>query len=291
MWIVVGILTIEMVTLAFPILQIFKHKWFTRSTRQVLAAFDAKQLTSTSTENGSMATRSTGSKGGRMYSMESLEECLNTDHDGLQLYASCMELNGENIIFLVKVANFRQNWATTFSKIHNYGRARMSMFRAGLSIYVSLVHSSTASYPINIESPIYARLHSIFGAATELVASRKSIESPTTPISAVTPWDEPPNLDDVPPVGNVLDANEMYAMRSMTLSIPPTRRSLRNESSEHIIPLDDLGDAHDALASFQIPREFDERVFDAAYKSIKYMVWTETWQRYMTMKRGSGSTV
>lgn len=140
----------ELVTLVFPIVQIFRHKQAARATQAILAEFDAKKLHSEPSTTGSMAT-STASKRG-MFSMESLDECLTSNWDGLQVYASCMELNGENIIFLTKVLGFQRKWGMDFPKIRDSSRARMGMFRAALSIYVTLVHSDTASYPINIES-------------------------------------------------------------------------------------------------------------------------------------------
>lgn len=277
----------ELVTLTFPILQIFKHRKAARETQAILADFDAKKLYSEPSTTGSLATRSTGSKRGKMFPMESLDECLTTNSDSLQIYASCMELNGENIIFLTKVLGFQSKWNVDFSKIRNSSRARMGMFRAALSIYVTLVYSDTASYPVNIESPIYVKLESIFGAATKLVASRRNSESPSTPISSVTPWDEPQSEPLVE--SSMLESAGMYPMRNMSLSTSPARRSIDNDSREHIISLDE--DPQDTLAGFRVPAEFDEHVFDAAFKSIKYMVWSETWQRYMNWKRSSASVV
>ena len=277
----------ELVTLTFPIVQIFKHRKAARETQAILAEFDNKKLYSEPSTTGSLATRSTGSKRGKMFSMESLDECLTSNCDGLQVYASCMELNGENIIFLTKVLGFQRKWNMDFSKIRDSSRARMGMFRAALSIYVTLVHSDTASYPINIESPIYAKLESIFAAATKLVASRRNSESPSTPISSVTPWDEPQSEPLVK--SSMLESPGTYPMRNMSLSTPPARRSIDNDSREHIISLDD--DPQDTLAGFKLPAEFDEHVFDAAFKSIKYMVWSETWQRYMNWKRSSATVV
>ncbi|CAF9923319.1 MAG: hypothetical protein ALECFALPRED_002357 [Alectoria fallacina] len=287
-WFIPGLMMMELVTLIFPIVQILKNKNAARETQEILAEFDAKKLHSQPSTNGSLATHSTGSKRGKMFSMESLDECLTTNCDGLQVYASCMELNGENIIFLTKVLGFQRKWALDFSKIRDSARARMGMFRAALSIYVTLVHSDTASYPINIESPIYAKLESIFGAATKLVASRRNSESPSTPISAVTPWDEPQQepLIESPMLES---PGETYPLRNMSLSTPPARRSIDNDSREHIISLDN--DPQDFLAGFHIPAEFGEHVFDAAFKSIKYMVWSETWQRYLNWKRSSATVV
>ncbi|KAF6219532.1 hypothetical protein HO133_004001 [Letharia lupina] len=288
MWFMPGLMMMELVTLIFPIMQVFKHNKAARETHDILAKFDAKKLHSEPSTTGSLATRSTGSKRGKMFSMESLDECLTTSCDDLQVYASCMELNGENIIFLTRVLGFQRKWDMDFPKIRDRFRARMGMFRAALSIYVTLVHSDTASYPINIESPIYATLESIFGAATKLVASRRNSESPSTPISSVTPWDEPQQepLIESPMLES---PGGTYPMRNMSLSTSPARRSIDNDSREHIIPLDD--DPQDSLAGFQIPAEFGEHVFDAAFKSIKYMVWSETWQRYMNWKRSSVTVV
>ena len=281
-------MTMEVVTLVFPIVQIFQHKQAARETQAILAEFDIKKLNSEPSSSGSLATHSTGSKRGKMFSMESLDECLDTNCDGLQVYASCMELNGENIIFLTKVLDFQKKWAIDFLKVRDSSRARMEMFRAALSIYVTLVHSDTASYPINIESSIYAKLESVFGIATKLVASRRNSEAPLTPISSVTPWDEPQQepLVESPMLES---PGEIYPMRNMSLSTPPARRSIDNDSREHIISLDD--NPPDSLGSFQIPAEFDKHVFNAAFKSIKYMVWSETWQRYMNWKRTSATVV
>lgn len=71
---------------------------------------------------------------------------------------------------------------------------------------------------------------------------------------------------------------------------PMGRKSSGNESSEHIIvDVSDNGGGvravhakrEDPLEGVKVPGEFDERVFDAAFKSVRFMVWTETWQRYM----------
>ena len=253
-------------------------------TNQALADFDLKKLNRDKKATDSLASHSIGFRRGRMYSMESLEECLNGNYDGLQVYSSCMELNGENIIFLSKVRNFQQTWSSKFSNRNNdHTKTRMLMFRAALSIYVNLIHSGTASYPINIESPIYAKLESIFGPATALVASKRKASLPSTPISAVSPWEEPAELTRAD------SDNDGYPLQAVQVATPLSRPSSKSNSSEHIISIRDIEDSQDSLYTSEVPKEFDEHVFDAANKSIKYMVWTETWQRYMQWRRSSGS--
>lgn len=278
-----GLFTIQIVTLIFPLVQVWKHEKNALAATRALQSYDQEyDLKRTgSTTDTSIATRSSN---GKMYSMGSLDACLNAQFEPLQIYASCMELNGENIIFLTKVLAFQTSWDVIFAKAgQDIGRARLRMFRCALNIYLSLVHTSTASYPINIESHIYAHLEKIFGSAATLVATRRS-GTPSTPTSAVTPWDEP--LEQIESSND--PTGESYHMGVMMLSTPPTRLSNTNESCEHIVSLDDPTNPLDPLATVQIPAEFDMGCFDAAQKSIKYMVWTETWQRFMAWKRSSG---
>ena len=70
-------------------------------------------------------------------------------------------------------------------------------------------------------------------------------------------------------------------------AMPSRSHSIINNSSEHIISLDEPTDLDDPLAGFQVPIKFDENVFDDAFKSIRFMVWSETYQRYMVWKRTS----
>lgn len=281
----------ELTTLLFPLYHIRKHKAAVQETARVLADFDKKRFDTVGSDETTMVsttTPSTSSKRGKMFSMESLDECLNGVYDGLQVYASCMELNGENIIFLTKVLNFNKEWYAKFSRTADFRQTRMTMFRAALSIYVSLIDTHTASYPINIESPIYNKLETIFGAATTLVACKRR-GSTVSSVSQVTPWDEPED-----PMSKAVEAmdSEGFNMQEMQAS-PAKGISKGNDSREHILSLDDQLDPHDPLviANFSVPAEFNENVFDAAFNSIKYMVWSETWQRYQTWKRVSGAPV
>ena len=295
-----GLMTIEIVTLGFPIYAIFKNKKAAREVNNALADFDQKRLSQyddSTTLGGSQKSLQTkgssnaSSRKGKMYPMESLDACLHGAHDGLQIYASCMELNGENIIFLTKVIAFTKQCQKAFQHTCNmpseFQKARSAMFRLALSIFVSLVHSATASYPINIESNIYHHLDSIFGPATALVASAERSRSPSiaTPVSSsVTPW------DDVEPAADDGNNSPSYPLRALSRKSSGTG----NESSEHIVHVREdeagrngSGAGGDPLDGVKVPADFDERVFDAAYKSVRYMVWSETWQRYMQWRRTS----
>ena len=273
-----GLVVIQITTLLFPIAQVLKQRRDSRETQQALADFDKKRLGSVSTSAGSVVTGSTGSKKGKMYPMETLDQCLDSDHGNLQQYASFYELNGENILFLAKVLKFKKQWHYTFLRSREMGRAERLMFRNALSIYLELVNADTAHYPINIESPIYIGLLSIFGPATILAAS-KPRKSSSASVSTVTPWDEPAGDKDS-------DGEDGFPLKAVA-SVRPVSAS---SSSEHILPLPDPTEMDNVLENVIIPDKFDDKVFDAAFNSIKYMVWTGTWQRYMQSKRSSSAS-
>ena len=258
----------------------------------MLKEFDQKRLQGKQAEDASMTTRSTATKGskGKMYTMEQLDACLKdpTRLEGLQVYASMSELNGENIFFLRKCHDFKHEWRIVWEKKSaNHVVAKKQAFRYALDIYVNLIDAKTAKYPINIESPIYNTLEEIFGDATKLVAYRRSGSICSTPSSAVTPWDEP---EDPIATVEVMESKSAKPSKRTTISMRSIsfQELQNNESSEAIVTKTSEFDPTDPLYGYSVPTEFGSHTFDAAYKSIRYMVWSETWQRYMTQRKATG---
>ncbi|KAL9599534.1 MAG: hypothetical protein Q9219_003778 [cf. Caloplaca sp. 3 TL-2023] len=262
-------MAMQLSTIGFPIWQIMRSARESSGTstrihrRRFYTSIDSPEL------GRSLASVSARSeRSGKMYPMESLNRCLRGNHNSLQVYASCVEFNGENVMFLTKVISFKEVYSRSLRAMGQVSRGldgiRMGMFRQALEIFVTLVHSGTASYPINIESSIYNRLVAIFGPATELVAACNT-DSSTTSFSnastSVTPWDEPNYSQDTLPSISNAEGSQSYPMRT-----------LRNDYNP------------DSLQHVEIPTLFDENVFDAAFESIQYMVWSQVWQRYMGRK-------
>lgn len=310
-------MTMQIVTLGFPIYQIVSHKRDAHERIRALEEFDQKHLNpfsddSTTEASGSVKPHSTTSKrSGKMYSMASLEKCLDARGvtlDSLVQYACSNEFAGENIMFLMRVQDFTRQCQQTFDNTcrssPEFRRARRAMFRIALNIYVSLVHSKTAHpYPINIESAIYQRLEAIFGVATLAVATQESSRTSTlSSESDVTPWDDSAAPDYFNKGFTSTSQDRFYPMQPMgkgPSSPGLTKQSLqRSESSECIVtpslptadsPGEDVISKDDPFLAVQVPADFDEKVFDAAYKSIRYMVWTGTWQNYQSYNRRASS--
>ncbi|KAL8857572.1 MAG: hypothetical protein Q9178_005900 [Gyalolechia marmorata] len=313
MWLAPGMLAMEIVTVVFPIYQILKHKRAAREIRNALASFDQKRLESSHdsiTLGSSARTGSVSSSKKKTYSAKALDECLTGNPEQLQIYASCRELNGENIIFLTQVIFFRHLCQKLSASVGvSVRRARLIMFQKALAIYLTLVHSSTAHYSINIESPIYNRLRLLFSPATAVIAtykaSRRTSSLSLTNTSSATPWEDhehheltPPGM--IPSSGSD-SSNKHHKSNSRTqdlISIPlrslPSRSkyiSLGNSSSDHIVSISErefdsldpdstTGIQNDPFDNLRVPADFDATVFDAAYESVRYMVYTGIWQRY-----------
>lgn len=289
--------------IGFPIYQLWKHRRAARRITRTLAEFNTKRFSSfnASMISDTVNSSSTASARGRMHPMESLDECLAGNYEGFLTYASTKEFCGENIVFLTRVLAFKKTCqyafrGTFFRPTSEHRRARDDMFHDGLRIFLDLIHSGTANYPINIESSIYQHLDRVFGPATAKVATPSSSRSTSfsTETSSVTPWDEPADNDGLILFGKGNPFPEhAFPMQSMASHGHSRSSSARiqgkikgNESAEHIFPYG-ISKKIDTsiLASTKAPTDFDEKVFDAAFQSVRYMVWTETWQRYQNYNR------
>ncbi|KAL8962460.1 MAG: hypothetical protein Q9183_005155 [Haloplaca sp. 2 TL-2023] len=301
-----GMLAMELVTLGFPLYQMKKYNRDARETDRAVAHMEDKQrsnsqasIDSTDSRSGALARKLKG----RMHCMEALDSCLQGNYDSLQVYASCKEFNGENIIFLTKVIAFKQAWTNVFNSFPKktgapLGRDRNRMFRKALNIFVTLVHKGTSPQPINIDSSIYNRLDKMFGPATSLIALSKT-SSRTSSLSAAsssaTPWDDP---QDMSPVASVSDEFDSFPMRPLSEASKAfgggdsgSRERIVSFSEEYVDGPRNAGIANDKdpLEGYEVPDDFGIDAFKDAYISIRYMVWTSTWQHYMDWKLKTGS--
>ena len=269
----------QIMSLVFPIAQVVRYAKRAAKNRRFL-----KSMQRTDSISESVATDTT--KRGKLCSMKALEQCLAQNADGLYVYASAMELSGENVLFLLKVSHFEDTWFPTLAKAgDDTDRARKAMFRLALCIYITLVEKRTATYPVNIDGKTYNKLEKLFGDGAALLANRSSTGG-RTPASQVTPWDDP-----VEPSEPLSDGASGESHRMETLTTPPLRSSVSHGSCDHIISMNDPADPVDPLRNFEVPLEFKVNCFNEARDSVKIMVWGETWQRYMQFtKRTSAST-
>ncbi|KAH9872408.1 hypothetical protein IAQ61_005243 [Plenodomus lingam] len=176
-------------------------------------------------------------------SMQALEFSIEHSIEPLIAWAAAREFTAENTIFLREVRNFKKKWSTL--KVVTTSQRRQ-MFNEASLIYFTLVNPFTAETPINIEYKIFKTLQNTF-ASVEFDpymprAQSPDIKLPVARDNVVCPWEDTLNR----PAS--IDSNHTSSSTTSTKTI--------------------------------VPSEFTDEVFDAAFESIKYLVFTNTWPRY-----------
>jgi hypothetical protein len=184
-------------------------------------------------------------------SMQALELSIEHSIEPLIAWAANREFTAENAIFLREVRNFRKKWSAL--KIVTTGQRRQ-MFNEASLIYFTLVNPFTAESPINIEYKIFKTLQNMFSEVEFDPYMPRSktpddLKSPMMRDNVVCPWEE---------------------STSRPASIESNTTTSSATSSRSIVPSD-----------------FSEEVFDAAFESIKYLVFTNTWPRYVDAELSS----
>ena len=184
-------------------------------------------------------------------SMQALEHSIEQDIESLISWAATKEFTAENTIFLREVRNWKKKWCAL--RVVSTAQRRQMFHEASL-IYFTLINPFTAETPINIEYKIYKVLQDLFAGMEydpfmPRSATPDDLTSPAIRENVICPWEE-------------------------TLSRPASIQS-------------DMSSSSSASAGGIIPSEFGEEIFDTAYESIKYLVFTNTWPRFVDAEMAS----
>ena len=260
-----GLITIELVTLGFPIYQVYHHKRAAYKTTKAIAQWELNK------DNGFPFAISitSGTSNARSTSVSELDECLHGDFSQFLVYCCWAALTGESTKFLIKVLNFQKRWDIIFLQAgDDVDRARMAMFRAAVEIYLSTVYGPTAIEQINVEHSIYRQLDRLFKAAGTLLASDRPPTSRSNG-SIVAPWDEP-----------LIDQSNDRNDRFIQMASLGRCDCYDAKDTQCIVDLDEVVE-NDKLIGFNIPAEFGRHCFNDAYASVKEMVYNNSWQNWV----------
>lgn len=210
--------------------------------------------------NGSVDT--TGSRDS-VLTMGALEHVLERNPAPLQKFSALNDFSGENVAFLTSVAE----WKNSLPKALRENTAPMDdnmkellheRFNRALNIYIKFISVNHAEFPVNISSQDLRKLESIFEAPARALYGEKR-----TVVDPVTPFDTP-----------------SFPLKS--LSSP----SFGNGSEVALHPV-----SSDDRVQFwgEVPEAFGPTVFNDAEKSIKYLVLTNTWPKFVKSRRSSDS--
>lgn len=181
--------------------------------------------------------------------MKALEFAIEHNMESLIEWTASREFTAENMIFLREVRSWKSKWTS----MHTVTTAqRRQMHTEASLIFFTLVNPFTAETPINIEYKIFKKLQDQFEGMEYDPYMPKRSTSPTDPMSpterenVVCPWE------------NTLD-------RPASIGSNASGASISSTSSTRSL----------------VPSQFTEDIFEPAYESIKYLVFTNTWPRYV----------
>lgn len=211
-----------------------------------------------------------------MYEMTitALENAIATNPLPLLQFAATKDFTAENIIFLIQVRDWKTSWAATPSPPALHSRALL--FNNAVEIYAQSVHEKLAMFPINIEGGIRSRLDAIFEPAVKNL--REGNWETFDPYNEITPFAGDEGEMPLSPMSPGSPGSPMRTSWPLSSAPPTPKSTFSSEVAEFVRNMDD------------IPREFDEKVFDAAEKSIKYLVVTNTWRKMINEMKGSRRT-
>lgn len=241
----------EFVTIFFTLLEVYRSS---RERRAISAAIvdwerrthgcDSVQssLLQRASKSESESERSPSNKGD-LCNMQALERALESNPRDLLQFAATKQFTGENIVFLTRVRAWKGRWSRANSaKTPMSLEAKSKLYEAARDLFDRNISLHTAQFPVNLESKIYRSLEAIFGS--NLPCESRYIITPFTEFWTAKRESKAAGFEDI------------------TLS--PAEDS--NASADRILAL---------------PYGFDGDVFDLAERSIKYMVLTNTWARYL----------
>ncbi|KAI9681456.1 MAG: hypothetical protein M1817_002740 [Caeruleum heppii] len=267
MWFAPGLMMMEFVTIFFPMLEIHQAKRAQRATLEAIESWEKKRhdiesLQSSSTRRLSTRRGSVGDiesqRRADMYNMQALEKALQSNSAEVLEFAATKEFTGENIVFLIRIRDFKEAYARACMTRGTVSlEDRRKLFLHGSDIFTRSICLQSSQFPVNIESKIYFDLEAMFGS-----------KAPPSPGSVVTPF---------------ADAWSSNSLHSNAAS---------NSDNKGFISLgtDESPDAMPLCDPLAVPDNFDGTVFDRAERSVKYMVFTNTWVRYVDSLRPSRSS-
>lgn len=281
-----------------PFFQTFMNRKLEAETREIIAEWEEKHKSGGSFTSGStkVATKSSfwlrrSNKGmtdrnrpGDMYTMSALETALKIDPTRLLTFSALRDFSGENISFLIHVREWKAKWNSggskasmlrkdTRVKTHDQAMIRQQ-FQQAVGIYASFVSLKYSDFPINISSGHLRELETMFEQYAALVCAEPASNA-ATPFehywsSTVSEdLESQPGRDQFSVVSTAIGDGEKY---ESTFEAAQTRQmqELKMTNFGERLP-----------ANIGIPDTFDEKVFDNAEQSIKELVLTNTWPKFV----------
>lgn len=242
------------------------------------------------------ASYSISTRSKEIFSMASLEKALAINPLPLLHFAASKDFTAENIIFLMRVREWRQAWATAPRDPVDgelTENARNTLFRLAVEIYMVCVLDTISDFPININASIRTKLDQIFEHAVPEGKKRISSDSGSSMFDGNTNSYLSQLDSEVKRVTLVREKSDnsgttIWSTKprspndSSWSEKSPTFTAASANTSDVDMPIFQPHPAISPLGSARakIRDGFDQSVFDAAEASVKYLVLTNTWRKF-----------
>ncbi|KAH6853119.1 hypothetical protein B0I37DRAFT_358579 [Chaetomium sp. MPI-CAGE-AT-0009] len=243
--------------------------------------------------------------------MAALEHVLDKNPEPLRQFSARRDFSGENIAFLTAVSEWKLALPSDFtrSRYDATPDTVREQFTRALRIYTEFISPRDAEFPINIAWTDLRKLQGVFERAARSTDATNDSSSTT---DAVTPFgggpfsdpnDDPPprpaqqqqqqQQHPRPPPSRDSQVHILEPDSASAQHAPLTPTSTKNRTSHIPLTVKIVEPPTPAstlpLYAGDIPAAFDASVFDAAHASIKYLVLTNTWPKYVRERRSSES--
>lgn len=264
---------IEIFTVFLPCWEVMRHQSLRQETLDSIARWEVK-VKSNKSENKSLnsettmvesmmsgwkstnaSIKTTGSRDS-ILTMSALEHVLERNPAPLQEFSALREFSGENIAFLTSLAEWKNSLPAvlkdpTAPRDGSSKHLVREHFNRALHIYADFISVRHAEFPVNISSTDLKKLEDIFERPARLLYGEEREADPVSPFDKFT-------FEPASPTGSESSEKGMA-------------NCIRNR-------IHYWGD---------IPKQFNANVFQDAEASIKYLVLTNTWPKFIKDRRTS----
>lgn len=240
--------------------------------------------------------------------MDALMSTIRTEPQKLLLFAALKDFSGENISFLIQMRDWRWSWTpsspvkTGFIRrpsvhdIANPGLQRQQ-FKRAVDIYASYISPRYSDYPLNLSYTHLKELEAIFEGAAMVLHGYQTDESDS---NSATPFDDWNfklwRTRTSSTSGEDIEAHHKQDAASLTShkTLHPNAANLSKDlmlcttefdhsKRQTLLKAYEMSNmATERLPEFvPVPEAFGPDVFDHAEESIKYMVLTNTWPKFV----------
>ncbi|KAK0262875.1 hypothetical protein B0A54_09009 [Friedmanniomyces endolithicus] len=243
--------------------------------------------------------------GKELYRMAALEKALLINPNPLLHFAATKDFTAENIIFLLHVKEWRAAWRTAprdpqFDRVTPQAHRRL--FNMALDIFAASISAHTAEFPVNLEGPTVHSLARLFEPHMPSSRSGTSGSDGSDQGTLVGSWEMSPHQHqhqrqrprstafdmEMTPSGpkllwppshdrkiGLLDVSITPVSQGSSIMAPSTAPAEGGENQD-----DEAEKGNQPMLASVYP-DIDERVFDEAEASIRYLVLTNTWRKFV----------